>query len=768
MESKKAYVLYIEDDPGLAILLKKKIEQKGYVVDVARDGKEGLGKFDRNVYDIVLIDYALPDTDGLQLIKVLLSRKRSVPVIMTTGFGSEEVAVQALTLGAHDYLVKDTQANFIDLLPSRIERALQQEQLLTQKQEAEAARKLSEEKLRSILESLDDFVFVIDSNNVIVDVHKPVSLNGEVAFFDECIGKPLGDIFPKEAARMLVDAIEVVKETRTVIQFDFSMDVNDEQRWFNTKVSEYRIGTNEFKGVTVLARDITKRRVLEQTLEENQNRLRILFDYAPDGYFLVDCAGTLLESNKALERILGYKNEELKGKNVNELPIFSSTFLPTIKILFSHEQFETDSEIIELLANRKDGGQVMLELRTHAVTIKGRRMMLGSVRDISARKEAEMQIRYQQNLLSQVFASTPNSLVMKDSNFKYKFVNQAFCDYVGKKEKEVLGKTDFELFPRKEAEYYRQGDLQVLTSKKPLFQRESVTRDGRLLHFSVSKMPILDNRGDPLGLVVSLNDVTELLLSAEELRKAKREAEAANKTKSEFLANISHELRTPLTAIIGFSEIIEKGLAGKITEKQERYVAAIKESGKHLLELINDILDISKIEFGAMRLDLSEVNVRDLIDRSFLMTKTKAEKRNVRINVNVPKKISALRVKADERKLKQILFNLLSNAVKFTPKSGEITVGAEVKEQNLVLYVRDTGIGIAKQEQAKIFNEFYQVKQSIKNQRSGTGLGLSLTKRLVELHGGSIRVRSQGLGKGSRFTCVLPVDFVKSSIDGDS
>jgi len=544
MDGKKTRVLYIEDDSILARLLQKRLEQREYRVDIARDGKRGIEKFDRSKYDIVLVDYALPDTDGMQLIEALVSREPQTPVIMTTGFGSEDIAVQAMKLGADDYLVKDVRGNFIDLLPLRVERVLQKKQLTIQKQEAE-------EKLRSILTSLDDFVFVIDINHIITDMHKPVSLEGKILALDRCVGKPFGDCFPAAATHMLARAVELVKENGRVSQFDFSMNMDGEPRWFNAKVSAYNTGAG-LRGITVLARDITERRVLETTLVENENRLNILFEHAPDGYFLIDREGAVLEANRALEQILGCKKEEFTGKKAGKLPLFSSTFSDTL--------FDPASKTVEILLTRKDGAEVTLEVCTHPVEIKGQIMILGSARDVSARKEAEKQIRYQQNLLAQVFASTPNCMTMKDGDLKYRMVNQAFCDYVGKKEKDILGKTDFDLLPQEQAEYCRGEDLQVLNSKKPLFRKESVTRHGKQLHFLVSKIPVWDNEGNVAGVVVSLNDVTDLLRTSEELRLAKREAEAANKAKSEFLANMSHELRTPLTAIIGFSEIIEKGL----------------------------------------------------------------------------------------------------------------------------------------------------------------------------------------------------------------
>ena len=514
METERLHILFIEDHPGFARLLQRKMVQNGYSVEIAREGKEGLELFDPDVHDAVLIDYALPDLNGLQVLEAISTRGILTPKVMITGFGSEEIAVKALKLGAADYLVKDANSNYIELLPSVIERA--------------------------------------------------------------------------------------VRQQRTLIE----------------------------------------------------------------------------------------------------------------------------------------------------------------------KKEAEQKLIEQQNLLRTVFSSTPEILVMKDKELRYRAVNQAFCRYAKRNETEIIGKTDFDLFPRQEAEYLRRGDLEVLQSKKSLTRNDHVDRDGKQLHFAVSKTPVLDSAGESSGLVISASDITDLLEVTEELEEAKKEAEAANGAKSEFLANISHELRTPLTAVIGFSEILASGLAGAINEKQKKYVKAILESGKYLLQLINDILDISKVECGKMQLDTSQINIKAFIEGSVIVVKERAAKRGIKIDVEIPERIGVQTIKADERKLRQVLYNLLSNAVKFTPSGGRVTVGVGIKDDSLAMYVKDTGIGIDPKEQKKIFDKFYQVRNKTKVMSSGTGLGLALTNRLAQLHGGKILMESEGLGKGSCFTCLLPVRLMKTEPPG--
>jgi signal transduction histidine kinase len=228
----------------------------------------------------------------------------------------------------------------------------------------------------------------------------------------------------------------------------------------------------------------------------------------------------------------------------------------------------------------------------------------------------------------------------------------------------------------------------------------------------------------------------------------------ASRHKSEFLANMSHELRTPLNAIIGFSEVLESGMAGPISEKQREFASDIRDSGKHLLSLINDILDLSKIEAGKMELDVARFDLRSAIDNAMTLVRGRADRHGIHLEANVASNVTDY--DGDERKFKQIVLNLLTNAVKFTPEGGSVTLTASRANGTYEFSVTDTGIGIAVEDQEKIFEEFQQVGSGHAGKAEGTGLGLTLTKRLVELHGGRISVRSAP-GRGSIFTFNLPI-----------
>lgn len=281
-----------------------------------------------------------------------------------------------------------------------------------------------------------------------------------------------------------------------------------------------------------------------------------------------------------------------------------------------------------------------------------------------------------------------------------------------------------------------------------------VRKDGSVLLGSLVVSMVKDSHGKPSFLIATMEDITEIR-RAENIRLEKERLEFANMAKSEFIATMSHELRTPLNSIIGFSELLNDGIYGELNEKQSHYIKNVITSSKFLLNLINDILDLSKVEAGKIELMKESISIQSTIGETIVLIKEKASKHNIIIKLDIDSQIDI--IYADKQRFKQILFNLLSNAVKFSKKEGgTVTITAKNEGDMAKFSVSDTGIGIKEEDMGKLFKEFSQANPEISQKYGGTGLGLVITKNLVELHGGEISVESR-YDEGSTFTFTLPM-----------
>ena len=280
---------------------------------------------------------------------------------------------------------------------------------------------------------------------------------------------------------------------------------------------------------------------------------------------------------------------------------------------------------------------------------------------------------------------------------------------------------------------------------------EFTAKDGRV--WFVQAIPVTGEDGRIIGVLETCRDITERK-AAEKLLQEKQIAEVANRTKSEFLANMSHELRTPLNSIIGFSDLLYEQAYGELNEKQLRSVGNISKSGKHLLNLINDILDLSKVEAGKLELDYKEFELASKLNMIKNLLSPIADRKNIQIEIDMDSNLTY--VCADEARFVQIMYNLVDNAIKFSYENGLVKIGARKKGDLVEITVKDTGIGIKAEDQNKLFKPFSQVDSFFSKQFQGTGLGLSLVKQIVHLHGGYVWFRSNP-GEGSTFAFTIPI-----------
>ena len=423
-------------------------------------------------------------------------------------------------------------------------------------------------------------------------------------------------------------------------------------------------------------------------------------------------------------------------------------------------------------------------------------------KEILRHKETEELLRSSEEQYRLLFENSFDLIFSLDCQGNFVSISPAVERILGYKPEELIGKPIFELnlLPREYAELAFAQIMQVFAGESISSSEYKVlAKDGTATVAQISAAPIR-KQGEVVGLIAISRDITARKKAEEELRKAHDELEmrvnqrteelkrvnealeTANRAKSDFLANMSHELRTPLNHIMGFTELILDKQCGALTEVQEEYLNDVLQSSGHLLSLINDILDLSKVEAGKLELQITDVHLPMLLESGMGMVKEQAMKHRIEFSTDIDGSIEA--IQADERKLKQILYNLLSNAVKFTPDGGLVTITARYLspregqwftrqgqpirlqldgsdpllkgEQLIGISLQDTGIGIKGEDLQRIFAPFEQGDSSLSRRYQGTGLGLSLTKRLVELHGGRIWAESEGKGKGSRFIFVMP------------
>jgi PAS domain S-box-containing protein len=362
-----------------------------------------------------------------------------------------------------------------------------------------------------------------------------------------------------------------------------------------------------------------------------------------------------------------------------------------------------------------------------------------------------------------------------DAEGRIVLLNRVTEEMFGYSRDELLGKPVEVLIPQElharhvqhRANYRQHPTTRAMGSGLAL---EGIRKNGSRFPVEISLSPSATSEGFRVTAII--RDITERRMAEDRLRRVQeeytrqlaetntelemtnRELERANRLKSEFLASMSHELRTPLHTIIGFSELLAEELEGPLNAKQHRFVRHIHNDSLHLLELINDILDISKIEAGRLELRPEIFDFGALVAESLASIRALAEAKslNLETNVDVP-----TAVEADRLRIRQVLVNLLSNAIKFTPDGGRIGVDARVHQGFVLVSVSDTGVGIPAEEHDFIFDKFHQVGATTKGIREGTGLGLAITKRLVEQHGGTIHVNSQPQ-RGSTFRFTLPLE----------
>jgi PAS domain S-box-containing protein len=525
---------------------------------------------------------------------------------------------------------------------------------------------------------------------------------------------------------------------------------------FNASV--FKDTEGNIRGIFAVARDVTEQRRLEEQISEQQNYSRSLIEASVDALVTVNPKGRITDVNEQFVKLMGQNRQQLIDSP------FSSYFTDPERAMSGVRQTFEEGIVTnyELVVHSKAARKIPVSFnaavfRDTTGEVVG---ILAAARDITEQKQIEEELRDQQNYTRSLIESNIDALMTTDPLGVITDVNLQMCEITGHSREDLVG-TPFKNYftDPKRAE---NGIRKVVTEGRVTnYELTIKASSGRETVVSYNATTFRGTDGRLRGVFAAARDIIEQKTLEEQLQRKNEELEVqyrrvqeANRLKSEFLANMSHELRTPLNGIIGFTEMMYDGEAGETSDIQHEYLADILSSSRHLLQLINDVLDLAKVEAGKMVFYPEKVNLEQLVNEVRDILRLLINNKRIRFEVEIDTLLNGVVI--DPAKFKQILYNYLSNALKFTSDEGQVTVRLRPEgEDAFLLEVEDTGQGIVPEDIGRLFVEFQQLDAGMAKKHQGTGLGLALTRRIVEAQGGRVGVRSVP-GQGSTFFASLP------------
>jgi len=573
----------------------------------------------------------------------------------------------------------------------------------------------------------------------------------------DCVGRSAFDINKPEQAAEHEEMERSCQECDLPISYEYEFGEDEETR---STYSIIKFPIKDKRGILIgtggIDIDITQRKSAVQQLFNQKAVMESILNHVPVGVYLKDLAGRYILCNRSFCDWHGVKASELKGKTARD-------FFSANKAQFFEKKDNACRQSLSVIEHESDieldDGSLVTEhtIRFPVLDDNGHLLGTGGIDiDISERKQAEQEIEESRNRFQALADNLPEFITLKDTQGRFLFVNRRFEEWTGLSRKDTFSKSVFDIYPPEQAERFNQLDNQVISSGE-IYKHEIDLDylDGRSRTVISTRFPVFSEAGDVLGMGTINHDISERKQAEIALRIAKEQAESADQLKSAFLATMSHELRTPLNSIIGFSGILLNGLAGDLNEEQAKQLGMVKKSASHLLSLINDILDISKIEAGSMESNNLVFELQPAINNSVNLVTPAADKKSLQIEVKPAGR--SIEICSDQRRVEQIILNLLSNAIKFS-ETGVIHVETRRSDNGIEIAISDSGIGICEDDLPHLFQPFYQLDQSgPARKHEGTGLGLALSRKLARILGGDIRVQSCW-GEGSVFTLELPLD----------
>ncbi|HXJ57808.1 MAG TPA: PAS domain S-box protein [Verrucomicrobiae bacterium] len=738
-------ILHLEDNRWDAELIQKMLKDEGIPVEISRVDSchEFEAALELGCFDLIFSDYTLPGFDGRAALELAAGSQPDTPFIFISGTMGEEVAIECLKQGAADYVLKDR----LGRLGPAVGRAFREvEERQGRRRALEEIQRLNadlERLVRSIAE-MREGIQIVDHQWRYVYVNAAAARQGQYSAAG-LVGRTMMECYPGIADTPQFTAMMAVMETRSSRQVRCeTVVVGGSKRWFELSIEP------DPNGILVRSVDITEHRRAEEALRTSEASYRRLFEAAKDGILILDGqTGKIKDVNPILAETLGYSHTELLDRHLWDIGAFKDIIAN--KAAFEELRQRGYARYDDLPLETKRGGQRFVEFISNVYDVDGKQIIQCGIRDITDRKRADEQAADALRELKDVKAAIDEHAIVAitDPKGKITYVNDKFCRISKYSREELLGQ-DHRLInsgshPK---EFIRDIWQTIGAGRVWKGEIKNKAKDGTFYWVDTTIVPYLGEDGKPIQYIAIRADITE--------RKCFEEAlETASRMKSAFLANMSHELRTPLNGIIGFSEFLIDQKPGPINPKQQEYLNDILNCSKHLLQLINDVLDLAKVEAGRMELNLETFPLAKSLDEVCAVAKAIAQKKHIVLQTQIAPGLDA--VTLDQQKFKQVIYNLLSNAVKFTREGGRVDIAASpAASGRFRVAVKDNGIGIKPEDVQRLFKEFEQLESGAARRFEGSGLGLALTKKIVELHSGAISVESEP-GRGSTFSVILPL-----------
>ncbi|WP_254563725.1 PAS domain S-box protein [Oscillatoria sp. HE19RPO] len=649
------------------------------------------------------------------------------------------------------------------------ERTVELEQELHQRQQIEAKLRSNQALLNSLIECTPDIIAAMDTNFTCMVANETAKREFSKLFGSRFeVGDNLIEALshlPREQA----NAREVWGRAFRGEHFSLILELgalNQDRHYYEMNYSSMRDPSGKILGASLMGRDVNNRIKADQALRESEARFQAFMNHSPALAWISDRDGKIVYCNQNVANVFLQPVDELLGKTPFDLHPreIAEQHIANTRLVAD------GGEVVEAIesAFRSHGSLGEFLVYKFPIEIDGGEHLVGGVGlDITNQIQAEKALRESEAKLKAILDNAPAGIYLQDLEGKFLLVNQYFLDLLQVSEQQCLGKTFAEFFPGEFAEQVEANERNLVEKGVPYYFEEDIPLPDGIHPFYTVKLILQDLSGQPYALCGISTDISDRKRAEIALLEAKEVAEAANMTKSAFLANMSHELRTPLNAILGFTQILAQD--SSLNPQQQEQIAIINSSGEHLLNLINDVLEISKIEAGRSALHLSNFDFYALLTALEAMFQLKAASKGLQMIFD-PDKVPQY-ITTDESKLRQVLTNLVGNAIKFTREGGvSLRVRArELKEANLepasrfcfYFEIEDTGMGIAEEELPGLFMPFHQTATG-KTASEGTGLGLSISRKFVQMMGGDIEVSSR-LDVGTLVKFTLQVSVAQAS-----